>query len=141
VIGAVRAVACVLILVPVAGGVVACSGAAKTVIPAPSANASVERVARVYLRAAVAGDCDLTAELTLSHTWSWCSDPKLLAYRSVGRPQFDPASDAGRNEECVNFGMDTDGSSDNTIPSGWAGWGLCFVRTHVGWRLYDQGQG
>jgi hypothetical protein len=136
----VRAVACALMLASAAAGAAACSGADRTSIPAPPANASPGRVARAYLRAAVAGDCDLTAELTLPHTWSWCIDPKLLAYQSVSRPQFVAASEASRNEECVNFGMDTNGSSDDTIPSGWAPWGLCFVRTHAGWRLYDQGQ-
>ena len=139
-ISAHRMVACILTLASVTGGMAACASAAKTTIPAPPANASPGHVARVYLRAAVAGDCDLTSELTLPHTWSWCSDPKLLAYRSVGRPQFDPASDAGRNEECIYFAMDTNGSSDDTIPSGWAPWGLCLAKTHAGWRLYDQGQ-
>ena len=37
--------------------------------------ASPERVARIYLGAAVAGNCELTAALTLAHTWNWCEDP------------------------------------------------------------------
>jgi hypothetical protein len=132
----------VLMLVSVGGMVAACSGSSKTSsVPAPPAAASPGRVARVYLRAAVVGDCDLTARLTLPQSWSWCSDPKLLAYRDVGRVYHVPASEAGRSEECVDFGMDTSGSSDDTIPAGWSGWGLCFVETHAGWRLYDQGTG
>jgi hypothetical protein len=95
----------------------------------------------VYLRAAFTGDCNLTARLTLPRTWSWCKDPILLGYRSVQSAQYVPASMAGRNEECVDFEMDTHGSSDGTMPTGWQPWGLCFVKTRVGWRLFDQGQG
>jgi len=93
------------------------------------------------LRAAYTGNCALTAELTMAHTWSWCDDPKLLHYRSVESAYAVSASVAGRNEECVNFEMFTDGSSDGSMPAGWQPWGLCFARTPVGWRLYDQGMG
>ena len=93
------------------------------------------------LRAAVTGNCKLTAELTLSHPWNWCSDPKLLDYRSVQSPEHVPASAAGRDEECVPFEMNAHGSSDGSMPPGWAPWGLCFVTTSAGWRLYDQGTG
>jgi hypothetical protein len=117
-----------------------CSSAAKT-SGVPQAGASADKVARVYLRAAASGNCALTAALTLSHTWSWCGDPKLLSYRSVGNAGLVPASVAGRNEECVGFEMYTHGSSDGTMPTGWQPWSLCLVRTHDGWRLYDQGQG
>jgi hypothetical protein len=65
----------------------------------------------------------------------------LLGYRSVGKAYFVPASEVGRNEECVPFHMYTHGSSDGTIPTGWQPWQLCLVRTRAGWRLYDQGQG
>jgi hypothetical protein len=117
----------------------ACSGSPG--VPAPPAAASPERVARVYLHAAVTGNCELTAVLTLRTTWSWCSDPKLLNYRKVGRAYFVAASAAGRDQECVDFLMDTHGSSDGSMPVGWQPWGLCFVRTHSGWRMFDQGQG
>jgi hypothetical protein len=83
----------------------------------------------------------LTAALTLPHTWSWCGNPELLGYRSGQGPEHVPASEAGRNEECVGFWMDTHGSSDGSMPVGWQPWSLCFVKTHVGWRVYDQGQG
>ena len=96
---------------------------------------------RAYLHAAVTGNCTMTAWLTLSNTWSWCSDPKLLHYRSVGHVERVPASIAGANEECVDFEMDTHGSSDGSMPVGWQPWMLCLVKTHDGWRLYDQGQG
>lgn len=136
------ALASALTLMSVTGVIVACSAHSKTSdISAPPAAASPERVGRLYLRAAFTGNCGLTTELTLSHTWSWCSDPKLLDYRSVGRAYFVPASEAGRNEECVPFQMYTHGSSDGTMPTGWQPWELCFVRTRAGWRLYDQGQG
>jgi hypothetical protein len=126
----------------IAGVLVACSGASKRAgVSAPPAAASPARLAHVYLRAAFTGDCKLTAQLTLSHTWTWCDDPKLQDYRSIGKVYFVPASEAGRNEECVDFQMDTHGSSDGTMPVGWQPWGLCFVRTRAGWRLYDQGQG
>ena len=72
-----------------------------------AAAASPEPVARVYLRAAFTGNCKLTAELTLPHTWNWCDDPKLLDYRSARSPYHVPASNAGRNEECVDFEMYT----------------------------------
>lgn len=107
----------------------------------PPASASPGRVARVYLRAALASDCDLTGHLTTPNTWNWCSDPRLLRYRSVGRTYHVSAYAAGRAEQCVDFEMYTHGSSDGTMPTGWAPWSLCFVRTHAGWRLYDQGQG
>jgi hypothetical protein len=126
----------------VTGVLVACSGHSKTSgVSAPPAAASPERVGRLYLRAAFTGNCGLTADLTLSYTWSWCDDPKLLDYRSVGNAYSVPASEAGRNEECVPFQMYTHGSSDGTMPTGWQPWELCFVRTRAGWRLYDQGQG
>jgi hypothetical protein len=131
-----------LTLMSVAGILVACSAHSKTSgVSAPPPAASPERVGRLYLRAAFTGNCGLTAELTLSQTWSWCQDPKLLDYRSAGKAYFVPASEAGRNEECVPFEMYTHGSSDGTMPTGWQPWELCFVRTRTGWRLYDQGQG
>jgi hypothetical protein len=125
-----------------AGVLVACSSTPKAsgVSTSPVA-VSPERVARVYLHAALTGNCKLTAELTLPHTWNWCDDPKLLDYRSVRSPDRVPASEAGRNEECVAFEMYTHGSSDGTMPTGWQPWGLCFVKTFAGWRLFDQGQG
>lgn len=141
-IGAVRRIACALTLMSLAGVLVACSSTSKASgVPVPPAAASPERVARVYLRAAVTGNCKLTAELTLPHTRNWCDDPKLLHYRSVRSPDHVPASEAGRDEECVQFEMYTHGSSDGSMPAGWQPWSLCFVKTHVGWRLFDQGQG
>ena len=119
---------------------VACSSASGA-SGSPPVAASPEQLARIYLRAARAGDCTLTAALTLPHTWSWCGNPELLGYRSVQGPEHVPASEAGRNEECVGFWMDTHGSSDGSMPVGWQPWSLCFVKTHVGWRVYDQGQG
>ena len=110
-------------------------------VSAPPVAASPEQVTRLYLRAAFTGNCGLTAKLTMSHTWSWCDNPKLLDYRSVGSASIVPASEAGRNEECVDFQMYTHGSSDGSMPVGWQPWELCFVRTPAGWRVYDQGQG
>src|SRR5947209_15305930 len=140
--GVVRRLACVLMLLSLADVLVACSGTSKAAdVSIPSDAASPERVARVYLHAALASNCKLTAELTLPHTWNWCDDPKLLDYRGVRSPYSVPAFNAGRNEECVQFEMYTHGSSDGTMPTGWQPWELCFVKTHAGWRLYDQGQG
>jgi len=142
VINLVHRIACALVLVSAAGVFVACSGTSEASgVPAPPASASPRHVALVYLRAASTGDCTLTARLTTSGTWSWCRDPELLHYRSVGKAYFVPASIAGRNEECVNFEMYTHGSSDGSMPTGWQPWSLCFIRTRAGWRLYDQGQG
>jgi len=133
---------CALMLVCVGGILAACSGASKSSgDPAPPSSASPERVASAYLRAAYTGNCALTAELTMAHTWSWCDDPKLLHYGSVGSAYAVSASMAGRNEECVRFEMYTHGSSDGSMPTGWQPWSLCFVRTPAGWRLNDQGQG
>ena len=138
----VRRIMCALALVSLVGVLAACSATSKASgDSAPPAAASPERVARDYLRAAYTGNCALTAELTMAKTWSWCDDPKLLHYRSVGNAYAVPASEAGRNEECVDFEMYTQGSSDGTMPPGWQPWSLCFVKTHAGWRLYDQGQG
>ncbi len=141
-IGVVRRPACVLTLIFLAGVLVACSGASNAAdVPIPPVAASPEQVAQVYLHAALTSNCRLTAELTLSHTWNWCNDPKLLDYRGVRSPYYVPASNAGRNEECVQFEMYTHGSSDGTMPTGWQPWELCFVKTHAGWRVFDQGQG
>ena len=140
--GVVRRLACAVTLIPLASVLVACSGTSRASgAPAPPAAASPGQVARAYLRAAVTGNCTLTTELTLPHTWNWCGDPKLLGYRSVRSPYYVPASEAGRNEECVPFEMYTHGSSDGTMPAGWQPWSLCFVTTRAGWRLFDQGQG
>jgi hypothetical protein len=133
-----RTVGRVLTLMSVIGILAACSGPSA---PVPPRAASPERVTRVYLRAALTGDCGLTANLTTANTWSWCGDPKLLHYRSIGHAYFVPASEAGRNQECVDFNLYTDGSSDDSMPTGWQPWSLCFIRTHLGWRLWDQGQG
>jgi hypothetical protein len=131
-----------LAVAALAGGLAACSATpGPPAGPAASAAASPGQVAREYLRAAVAANCKVTAELTLSHTWSWCDDPRLLDYRSVASPLHVPASEAGRDEECVPFEMHTKGSSDGSMPVGWAPWELCFTETAAGWRLYDQGQG
>lgn len=105
----------------------------------PRRSASPEQVANVYLRAAKARNCTLTSALTLHHTWSWCDDPRLLGYRSVGPVYAVPAAEAGRPEQCVGFEMDTHGSSDGSMTVGWQPWGLCLVRTSAGWRVYDQG--
>ena len=140
--GVVRRPVCGLMLICLAGVLMACSGAPSAAgVSVPPVAASPERVARVYLHAAVTSNCGLTAELTLSHTWNWCDDPKLLDYRGVRSPYYVPASNAGRNEECVPFEMDTHGSSDGSMPTGWQPWSLCLVKTPVGWRLYDQGMG
>ena len=139
-IGVARGLACTVALTFAGAALVACSSASGA-SGSPPVAASPEQVARVYLRAAHAGDCTLTAALTPPHTWSWCSNPKLLDYRSVEGPEHVPASEAGRNEECVGFWVYTDGSSDGSMPVGWQPWSLCFAKTHVGWRVYDQGQG
>ena len=140
--GVVRRLACALMLTSLASVLVACSGTSNAGgVSIPPVAASPERVARVYLHAALTSDCKLTAALTLPHTWNWCDDPKLLDYRGVRPPDYVPASNAGRNEECVQFEMYTHGSSDGTMPTGWQPWSLCLVKTHTGWRLFDQGQG
>ena len=118
------------------------AGSTTPIIREPPRAASPRAVARTYLLAAVTGDCSLTAALTAPHsTWSWCDDPKLLAYNSVAKAGFVPASQAGRSEECVPFQMYTHGSSDGSMPVGWQPWSLCFISTSSGWRVYDQGQG
>jgi hypothetical protein len=140
--GVTRRLACALTLAALASVLAACSGTPEAPgVPAPSATASPGQVARDYLRAAVTANCKLTAELTLPRTWNWCDDPRLLEYRSVQSPFHVPASAAGRDEECVPFEMDTHGSPDGSMPTGWSPWELCFVKTAVGWRLYGQGQG
>jgi hypothetical protein len=134
--------ACALTLIALASVLAACSGRPEAPrVPVPSVAASPGQVAGIYLRAAVTADCTLTAELTLSHTWNWCDDPRLLDYRSVSNPFHVAASAAGRDEECVPFEMDTHGSTDGSMPTGWSPWELCFAKTPAGWRLYDQGQG
>jgi hypothetical protein len=93
------------------------------------------------VQAAKAHDCDLTAALTLPRSWSWCDDPRLLDYRSVNRASLLPAPEAGRDQECVGFYMNTHASGPGWQHEGWQPWSLCLVKTSAGWRLYDQGQG
>jgi hypothetical protein len=96
----------------------------------------------VYLAAAKDGDCSFTHALTQPKgTWNWCHDPRLLDYRSIGQAQFVPASEAGVSEQCVPFEMDTHGSSDGSMPTGWQPWSICMIDTTAGWRVHDQGQG
>ena len=74
---------------------VACSATSTAPgVPGPPPGASPERVARIYLGAAAAGNCKLTAALTLAHTWNWCEDPRLLNYQAVRKPGHVPASEA-----------------------------------------------
>jgi hypothetical protein len=108
----------------------ACSSSPSAPVPPPSS--SPEQVARIYLRAAKAEDCDLTAALTLPHTRSWCDDPRLLDYRSVNSADLLPASQAGRDQECVGFYMYTHASSSGWQHEGWQPWSLCLVKTSAG---------
>jgi hypothetical protein len=119
----------------------ACSSSPSAPVPPPSS--SPEQVARIYPRAAKAEDRDLTAAPTLPRTWNWCDDPQLLDYRdyrSAPSAYFLPASQAGRDQECVRFEINTYGSSDGSMPVGWQPCSLRLVRTSAGWRLRDQGQ-
>ena len=100
-----------------------------------------EQFVRLYLDAAERRDCAMTRTLTLDHTWSWCDDPRLLSFRHLSHPMLVPASEAGIRENCVDFDIHTNGSSDGTVPRGWSRWGLCLVHTPSGWRVYDQGAG
>ena len=59
-------------------GLVACSGTSKrSDDSAPPSAASPQRVARVYLRAAFTGNCDLTGDLTMSTTWELVRRPEI----------------------------------------------------------------
>lgn len=107
----------------------------------PPASASVTVVAKTYLSAAVQQDCGLTRVLTMSNTWAWCDDPRLLSYNDVRPPFFNPALTSGVDEKCVPFTMETTGSSDGSMNPGIEPWSLRFRKTAEGWRLWDQGQG
>jgi hypothetical protein len=133
-----RACALALVLVALLGG---CSAGGQSTRPLPPAATTPVALVSAYLAGAKAGDCSFTRALTQKHTWAWCDDPKLLDYRSVRAAQFRPASQAGVDEQCVPFEMDTHGSSDGSMPSGWQPWSLCLNHTDAGWRVYDQGQG
>ena len=119
----------------------ACAANSDSTRAVPPASTSPVDLVTAYLAGAKAGDCSLTRALTQKHTWAWCDDPKLLGYRSIGAAQFVPASEAGSDEQCVPFEMDTHGSSDGSMPEGWQPWSLCLVHTKAGWRVYDQGTG
>ncbi len=69
--------------------------------------------------------------------WQLCSDPQVIAYRDLGEPEADDPDQPGVVD--VSFDMLTDGSSDQTIPSGWYGSGLTVERTSHGWRVSDDG--
>jgi hypothetical protein len=96
---------------------------------------------RAYLAAAKAGDCQLTRALTLPSTWSWCTHPKALDYRSIRKPQrVQPKIIGGvKGVVSVPFEVKTDGGSG--IPPGWMYWSFDLIRTNDGWRVRDQGQG
>jgi hypothetical protein len=110
--------------------------------PIPPSSASPVSVVQAYLAAAKAQDCTFRKILTQPKaTWNWCHDPRLLDYRSVGTANAVPAAEAGLDEQCVPFDIDTHGSSDGSMPTGWQPWSLCLVHTAAGWRVNDQGQG
>jgi hypothetical protein len=108
--------------------------------PLPPSSADVRTVARAYVRAAEHEDCSVTRALTTSHTWAWCSDPRLISVRGMTADTL-VTGGVSRPEHCVAFDMTTTGSSDETMPRGAESWGFCFVPTSAGWRLWDQGQG
>ena len=118
-----------------------CSASGHPTRPLPPASTAPVALVSAYLAGAKAADCSFTRALTQKHTWAWCNDPKLLDYRSIGAARFVPASEAGVDEQCVPFEMETHGSSDGTMPTGWQPWSLCLVHANAGWRVYDQGQG
>ena len=124
-----------------AGLLAACGTGNHSTRPLPPESTSPEALVGTYLAAAKIGDCSFTRALTLKSTGNWCHDPQLLAYRSIEAAQFTPASEVGVNEECVPFEIDTHGSSDGSMPTGWQPWSLCLVQTKAGWRVRDQGQG
>jgi hypothetical protein len=138
-----RGIGSVLTLMSLPGVLLACSGTSSAAGGStPPSAAPPGQVARAYLRAALTGNCKLTAELTLpKSTWNWCKDPKLLGFRSVQSPYSVTAPQTGRSGECVAFEIYTHGSSDGSMPVGWQPWSLCFAQTGAGWRVYGQGQG
>lgn len=112
------------------------------------ANASARDVTITYLQAARSGNCVVTLELSASPTNSWCSgplsdfmgEPDLVSYRSVGRPEFEPASQTGDDdEECVPSTIKQ--TNMNGAVPGTLYWNWCWTKTAHGWRLNDQGQG
>jgi hypothetical protein len=107
----------------------------------PAASAPVAVVAADYLKAAKAQNCALTRELTLSGTLTWCNDPRMLGYSAVEAPHLVRATTYNPRQWCVDFTMTITESSDETMSAGTEPWSYCFVRTKVGWRLWDQGQG
>ncbi|WP_439688998.1 hypothetical protein ACRQ4C_13450 [Curtobacterium sp. SP.BCp] len=97
----------------------------------------------MFLRAAKAHDCALMSYLSVSESETWCPKaptawadgrPELLAYRNVGKAFAVSAEEAGRASVITQRWMN--GADPGTME-----WGWCWVRTHDGWRLYDQGQG
>ena len=100
--------------------------------PVPVATAPMSTVARTYMAAAQSQDCGMTRALTTSNTWSWCGNPRLLAYRFVAR--------TGADGECMAYDVTID-SSNPSMARGTEPWSLCFRQTKDGWRLWDQGQG
>jgi hypothetical protein len=109
----------------------------------PAASSPVSAVAATYLAAAKDHDCGLTHALTAKdgNTWAWCSNPRLLSYKHISRPYTVGKYSSPTPQKCVDFTMTTTGSSDGSMPKGEEPWGLCFVHTSDGWRLFDQGQG
>lgn len=134
--GAVRsALAGVLVATTLAG----CAGHGWYAGDPPTRYMSAGQFVRTYLAAARAGDCDFTRRYTEKRALAWqlCSDPQVIAYRDLGEPEADDPDQPGAVD--VSFDMLTDGSSDQTIPSGWYGSGLTVERTSHGWRVSDDG--
>lgn len=114
--------------------------------PVPGPTTSLTDTALTYLHAATTGDCAMTKALTAPRpadvrAFAWCTDPTMLNFRDVSKPTGIPASEAGANAEVINFTMTTTESSDHSLSAGTQPWGLEFIRTPAGWRVYDQGTG
>ena len=120
-----------------------CSSSTSYTGPTPTPTTTPDAFTRIYLSAAKDGDCRFLRRYTDTSVSvsTFCADPKVRQFRNIRAPIFVSASVAGVDEQDVDFEMNTGGSSDGTIPSGWYDWGVSLRKTKTGWRVHDDGTG
>lgn len=110
----------------------------------PPASASPEQVLDVYLRAAKAHDCILTAALMAPGTQiePWCGGHNPANTMLGDAPEIlDYSRDGGSvGDNCYPVDITQTGVT-GAEPGDLPGWEFCFVHTPEGWRLNDEGYG
>jgi hypothetical protein len=102
----------------------------------PESKMTVTQAAEAYLDAAVRHDCWYTHTHTENSTFSWCSDPEMIKFSSVGPADKDPYTTSCAWN--VGFAMTDTRASDETIPAGNTLWYFYFTKDNGAWKVCDQ---